>query len=294
MRPYCVPVSLVTIGIPAYNRPDELECAARSALSQDHGELEVLVSDDASTAPAVAEVGEALAAEDPRLRYVRQPRNLGHAGNYQWLLDHANGEHFMWLADDDWIDPGYVSACLAGLAADPATVLVCGQARYYRGGTHVLDERPITLVSRRPGVRVTGYFARVSLNGPLFGVADRDVLREIGFPPVVGGDWLLVAGLAARGAVRTLSDIHIHRSLTGLGANPRRLAESFGMRGVTARQHHLVFAARIWRSLARGAPPFDRIERRARLNVASIAAGSVVARFTLPALVRGAVHAEEE
>jgi glycosyltransferase involved in cell wall biosynthesis len=288
-----VRVSLVTIGIPAYNRSEELERAARSALDQDHAELEVLISDDASDAPEVAEVAAALAAEDSRIRYVRQSRNLGHAANYQWLLEHAVGEHFMWLADDDWIDPGYVSACLAALTADPATLLVCGRGRYYRDGAHVLDERPITLVSRRPGLRVTEYFARVSLNGPLFGVAHRDVLREIGFAPVVGGDWLLVAGLAARGAVRTLSDIHIHRSLTGLGGDPQRLAESFGMRGVTARQHHLVFAARIWRLLASGAPPFERIASSARLNVANLVAALVVARFSLPALLRAAITAEE-
>jgi glycosyltransferase involved in cell wall biosynthesis len=42
-------VPLVSIGIPTYNRVESLDRALRSALAQDHPELEVVVSDDAST-----------------------------------------------------------------------------------------------------------------------------------------------------------------------------------------------------------------------------------------------------
>ena len=283
-------VPLVTIGIPSYNRPGPLEHAVGSALAQDHSELEVIICDDASTDPAVPALTSRLAAVDPRVRVIRQPRNLGHAENYQAVLDAARGDYFMWLADDDWLDPGYVRRCLAILDADARNVLVCGQGRYYRGGSHVVDERPINLVSPRPGIRLVQYFARVSLNGPLFGVARREQLRRTGFPDEVGGDWLLVAALATRGAIRTLTDIHIHRSLEGLGGDGQRLAESFGMRGMAARQHHIVFAARLWRLIAGGAPPFDQIKRPARLSVASLIAVLVVVRFTFPALVRGVLH----
>ena len=59
-----------------------------------------------------------LATTDPRVRVLRQNRNLGHAGNYQVVLEAAEGEYFMWLADDDWLDPGYVARCLAVLAEE--------------------------------------------------------------------------------------------------------------------------------------------------------------------------------
>lgn len=261
----------------------------RSALAQDHSELEVVISDDASTDPAVPEVTSKLAAADPRVRVIRQPVNLGHARNYQAVLDAAHGEYFMWLADDDWLDPGYVTGCLAGLAANAGNVLVGGQGRYYRDGSHVVDERPINLNSRRAGMRLIQYFALVSLNGPLFGVARREALLRTGFPDEVGGDWLVVAELAARGAVRTLTDIHIHRSLEGLGGDAERLAESFGMRGLAARQHHVVFAARLWRLIAGGGPPFDQLRPMARLGVASTVAALVLVRFTFPAIIRDAL-----
>jgi glycosyltransferase involved in cell wall biosynthesis len=260
----------------------------RSAICQSHQVLEVLVSDDASSNPAMRQVASQIAAADPRVRVVRQPRNLGHAANYQWVLEAARGEFFMWLSDDDWIDPEYVARCLAAVREHGA-VLVCGLARYYRDGVHVLDERPIELASPHPGLRVIRYFALVSLNGPLFGIARREQLLSVGFPPVVGGDWLLMAGLAARGRVRTLNDVNLHRSLTGLGADSERLARSFGMRGVVARHHHVVFAARLWADIAVCDPAFRVMNPIARVCAATSAAGLILSRFAFLALVRRAI-----
>jgi glycosyltransferase involved in cell wall biosynthesis len=280
---------LVTIGIPAYDRPWQLERAVRSALAQDHRAIEVLVSDDASSNPAVRQLGASLAATDSRLDFVRQPSNVGHAANYQWLLEAAHGDYFMWLSDDDWIDPEYVARCLAVLLEDSSTRVVCGLARYYRGASYVLDERSINLDCRRPGRRLIRYFSRVSLNGPLFGVARREDLLAVGFPQVAGGDWLLIAALAAGGRVLTVPGVHIHRSLDGLGADPDRLASSFGMRGLPARQHHVVLARRVWMEITFGAAAFDGMTRITRVWVATVAAALILVRFTLAELVRGVI-----
>jgi glycosyltransferase involved in cell wall biosynthesis len=284
-----VTVSLVTIGIPTYNRPRELERAIDSALAQDHRALELLVSDNASEDQAVRRVCERFASADPRVRIVRQPHNLGHARNYQWLLEAARGEYFMWLADDDWIDPGYVSRCVAALQADRTSALVCGLGRNYQNGVHVTDDRPIDLDSERPEARVIQYFSRVSLNGPLFGLARREDMLAIGFPQSVGGDWMLVAGLAARGRVRTLLDVHVHRSLAGLGADASELARSFGMRGLAARHHHAVIAARVWAQITFGASTFGAMGPITRVGVAVIAAALILVRFTIADGVRWAL-----
>ncbi|HEX4008583.1 MAG TPA: glycosyltransferase family A protein [Solirubrobacteraceae bacterium] len=277
---------LVTVGIPTYNRPSELGRAARSVLAQDHAPIELLISDNASTDPDVRRVGGQLAAEYPQVRFVSHERNRGHEFNFQWLLDSARGDYFMWLSDDDWLDPAYVSRCVAELRADPDTVLVCGGGRYHRDGHHVLDERPIELTDRHPAARLVRYFARVSLNGPVFGVAARDDLLPIGFPPVIGGDWMLVAALAAKGRVRTLPDVHIHRSMSGLGSDAARLADDFGLQGLLARQSHAFVAASIARQIAAGAPPYRRMGHATRLVVATAAAGLILTRFSAADAVR--------
>jgi glycosyltransferase involved in cell wall biosynthesis len=239
---------LVTVGIPTYNRRRLLERAVASALAQTHADIEGSVSDDASPDDS-AEAMERLAATEPRLRFTRQPVNLGHAENYDWVLRQARGEYFMWLADDDYLDPEYVERCLAVLRGEPGTVLCCGLARYYVDERHDVDERPIDLTQARPGLRVLRYFARVNMNGPLFGLARREDWMRVGFPDVPAGDWLIVSRMAARGRIRTLPDVHLHRSMTGLGTDPERLARSFGFSGFLARHHHLWVARNLFREL---------------------------------------------
>jgi glycosyltransferase involved in cell wall biosynthesis len=282
---------MVTIGIPAYNRPALLRRAALSALAQRDISLEVVISDDASPDPEVGDVLTELAAADPRVRVFRQAQNLGHAGNYQAVLEAAEGEYFMWLADDDWLDPGYVACCLAALAEDPGTILACGRASYYADDVHVVDERPINLISSRPGIRVIRYFARVSLNGPLFGLARRAEWTAIGFPPTVGGDWVLVAALAARGRVRITNHTVIHRSLTGLGSDSTRLGLSFGMSRLMASQHHLFVAGRLWRDIVAGDQGFAPLARIGRPLVAGAVGLLIVTRFTMTGVVRRSLGA---
>jgi Glycosyl transferase family 2 len=272
--------ALVSVGIPAYNRPAELERAVRSVLAQDHDGLEVLVSDDASPDASVAEVGERLARDDPRVRFERQERNLGHVDNYRWVLEAARGEYFMWLSDDDYLDSRYVSRCLATLQGEPGCRLACGQALYRAESGSVTEERPIDLRSRRPGVRVVRYFARVNMNGPLFGLARRADLLAAPFQRVPGGDWMLVSALAARGTIRTLRDIHLHRSPSGLGSDPERLGRSFGLSGRAARYHHVPMAARLWKETVRRNGAYGSMHLLARVVTATIASALVILRFT--------------
>ena len=70
-----------------------LERAARSALDQDYGRIEVVVSDNDS-ADATEETLRRLATDD-RLRYERQERNLGHARNFARVFEMADGELVM-------------------------------------------------------------------------------------------------------------------------------------------------------------------------------------------------------
>jgi glycosyltransferase involved in cell wall biosynthesis len=272
-----VPGPLVTVGIPTYNRGRLVQRAVRSALGQDHDSIEVVVFDDASTDETAA-VLESMAEVEPRLRYVSQDQNVGHARNFQAALDSAAGEYFMWLSDDDWIDPTYVSTCLRVLRGPGNHALVGGLARYHSGGEHVVDERPTDLLSARPGARVLGYLTRVNVNGVLFGLARRADVQRISFADVVGGDWLLVAGLAARGRVRTLPNVHIHRSMEGLSSDAQGLARSFGLKGLIARHHHFAVAARFAGEILRS-PAYARLGFAQRAFTAVLAAALIILRF---------------
>ncbi len=74
--------STVSICIPAYARPKLLRAAMESVLTQERGDLELLIGDDSGDLEAVV-----TSFDDPRVRYRRNASRLGMAGNWTALLD---------------------------------------------------------------------------------------------------------------------------------------------------------------------------------------------------------------
>lgn len=98
----------VSIGMPVYNGEKFIREALDSLLAQTFTDFELIISDNASTDGTEAICRE-YAARDPRIRYVRQSENRGAIANFQFVLDEAVGEYFMWAAADDvwgerWIE----------------------------------------------------------------------------------------------------------------------------------------------------------------------------------------------
>lgn len=107
---------LVSVGIPTFNRPEGLRRTLCQILAQTHENLEVIISDNASTNPEVERVGTEFAAKDQRVRYIRQPANIGAMPNFKHVLLRATGDYFMWAADDDEWSPLFVEKCLSASA----------------------------------------------------------------------------------------------------------------------------------------------------------------------------------
>jgi glycosyltransferase involved in cell wall biosynthesis len=96
----------ISVVIPTYERLEECKRAVGSALNQDCPPLEVLVCDDGSADRTQDEL-EAWAADEPRLRYLRLPRNFGGPAVARNLgTQRAQGEWVAFLDDDDEWVPG--------------------------------------------------------------------------------------------------------------------------------------------------------------------------------------------
>ncbi|MGB6932748.1 MAG: glycosyltransferase family 2 protein [Acidobacteriaceae bacterium] len=95
----------VSIGIPTINRSDLALRAIRSALAQTYSDVEVIVSDDASTDDTVERIRE---IRDPRVVLFEQKQRLGLVGNFDFCLRHATGEFFLLLGDDDVLLPNAI------------------------------------------------------------------------------------------------------------------------------------------------------------------------------------------
>ena len=107
----------ISIGLPTFNRREYLLEAIGSALAQTYTEIEIIVSDNASTDGT----WEALQAfRDPRLRLLRHEHNLGMTGNFNATLAAATGEYFLLLSDDDLLEPTAIERLSAPLLDDGA------------------------------------------------------------------------------------------------------------------------------------------------------------------------------
>ncbi len=114
---------LVSIGLPVRNGEKHLQGVVRSVLAQDYHNLELVISDNAST-DGTEEVCRELARADSRIVYHRQPENIGLMNNFVETMRLASGTFFRWVGDDDWLAPDWVSRCLEVFAADERLILV--------------------------------------------------------------------------------------------------------------------------------------------------------------------------
>lgn len=136
----------VSIGMPVYNGEKFLREALDSLLSQTYQNFELIISDNAST-DETERICLEYAQKDSRIRYIRQLINNGPIANFQFVLDKAEGEYFMWAAHDDIWDSSFIEAGVDALLANTANVAAFGRVRYVKRevGMFLMDFPPYGL-----------------------------------------------------------------------------------------------------------------------------------------------------
>jgi glycosyltransferase involved in cell wall biosynthesis len=120
------------IFVPFWGDPDLLVATVESVLAQNDTDWKLVVVDDAYPDAAVS--GYFSSLDDTRIRYIRNPENLGISGNFARCLDLASGELMMFLGCDDLLHPDFVSTVRAALARFPNAAMV-------EVGVRVIDDR---------------------------------------------------------------------------------------------------------------------------------------------------------
>lgn len=270
---------LLTVGIPTYNRLPALRRAIRSALSQNCGDLEIVIADNASS-DGTEDYCRAIAEQESPIRYIRHAVNRGPTANFNSVLRHARGDYFLFLSDDDWLDESYASRCLQWLRAHPDHSMVSGRPLYLREDGATADGRPIDLPQRAPGRRVHAYLRDVDDGAAIYGVLPRAIIDRVSdIRNVTGNDWLFVAEVAALGKVATLPDVRLHRALGGTSSSYRKLATTLELPSVQAVLPFATVAAAfaadvLWRSPVHRAT----MRRSERMALAALCAAAMARR----------------
>jgi glycosyltransferase involved in cell wall biosynthesis len=196
-------VPRVSVALPVYNGERLLPRALDSLLAQDFEEFELIICDNAST-DGTAELCLAYAAKDPRIRYVRNERNIGVFPNFNKVVELARGEYFKWAAHDDWCDPRFLGRCVQILDRRPEVALCVTQATQVdeQGSPLVVNFRPLDLRSSDPAERFRTVLWSPAAVYPIYGVIRTSVLRRSRlFRSHSGADRILIAELSLLGQI---------------------------------------------------------------------------------------------
>jgi hypothetical protein len=111
----------VSVIMPAFNAQATIEQAARSILAQSWRNLELIIVDDCSS-DGIADVAERLAAEDARVRVLRNPANVGPYVSKNQALLAATGRYVTGHDADDIAIPTRIADQMQPIRDDTACV----------------------------------------------------------------------------------------------------------------------------------------------------------------------------
>jgi glycosyltransferase involved in cell wall biosynthesis len=224
-------MSTVAIGMPVWNGEAFLSEAIEAILAQTYGDLELVISDNAST-DATAEICHSYAKHDARIRYIRQQTNIGSAPNHNEVFRRSTCRYFKWAAHDDVLAPRFVEECVRILDYDeavvlcsPATVLINEEGSplpYSAEHNAMVDssghkwplspEKNPGLMSEDSADRFAAVLLNMSLCLEIFGLMRRSALAKTSLQAShVGADKVVLAALSLIGRFYLLEETLFYR-----------------------------------------------------------------------------------
>src|ERR1700733_691896 len=225
----------VSVGMPVFNGAAYLEVAISSVLAQSLGDLELIIWANAPTARR-PEICQDYAGRDRRVRYFRNPHNLGAAPNYNLALSHARGRYFKWLAHDDRMTPTYLAKTVRVLDERTDAVLCNSVVQYIdqNGAPIGLYNTGLALAdSQSAAARFAWMVLRSHSCVDFFGLIRRETLQDsLLHGSFHGANRALLAQLAIRGRL-----IQLPAPLVEMREHPNRYTRSNVRSGDRAAWH---------------------------------------------------------
>jgi glycosyltransferase involved in cell wall biosynthesis len=186
---------LVSVITPTYNRPKYLTEALKSAVKQTYQNLEIIVSDNCSTENTQAIVES---FQDPRIKFWRQPTNIGMFANQMHAFKMAQGKYVASLHDDDIWKEDFLEKLVLPLEANPNLALAFCDHYVMRADSTIDDvaTEKNSHFYKRANLKEGIYqpFYQLSLIDRAVSTATAAVIRRDAvdwdsFPPEVGVSW---------------------------------------------------------------------------------------------------------
>jgi glycosyltransferase involved in cell wall biosynthesis len=234
----------LTLGLPVYNGERYLAASMDALLAQTFTDFELIISDNGST-DGTAAVARRYESVDPRVRYVRHPRNLGSSVNHNFVIEHARGEFFKWVSDDDLYAPDLLQRCIDALDSRPEVVLAHAWTAFIDEEGQITEKVDYPLTTDVPDA-VQRFRSVLYTDGgdDIYGVIRTSVLRQVApYGSYHWSDRTFVAELALRGPFHNTPEFLYFRR-----DHPMRATRT--ARGIRRRCAHLDPRRANWRNPA--------------------------------------------
>lgn len=188
----------VSIIMPAFNAKDTIGFAIASALNGTHRNLEILVIDDGST-DCTEKIVAGMARQEPRIKYYKNPKNLGSYKSTNLMLEAATGKFIAFLDSDDTWEPNKLEKCLKMLKQHPEVKAVGHALRYLDKRGNKVSYIP-TYPTNQEQLQEVQEKGALPWVFPTALVVEREAILEIGgfLDWQVGADTELMARLAQK------------------------------------------------------------------------------------------------
>jgi glycosyltransferase involved in cell wall biosynthesis len=170
---------LVTIGLPCYNSERYLATSLDSLLAQTYREFVLVICDNAST-DGTAELCQKYVARDPRVRYYRNPVNIGMSGNFNRVFELTNTKYIKWSTADDFWAPEMLADAVAVMEANddvvvcyPRVVIIDGE-----GAERDRFEDELNLMQDDPAERFLTLIRKIKLANHHLGLLRTSAVRR--------------------------------------------------------------------------------------------------------------------
>ena len=198
--------ALVSIGMPVYNGGKTLAMAISAILSQSYQNFELTISDNYST-DETADICNDFAARDRRIKYFRQPHNIGASKNFQFVLEQAAGKYFFWAAADDSRSSDFIEANVNFLEANPDYCASISKSRNEGGNfsPHWMGDRPLNQKTYEKKILV--FFKGWHRAAIFYSIYRRDELVNhplLYLPEFLAQDWAMIMHTAKLGHMQRL------------------------------------------------------------------------------------------
>ncbi|RUL76747.1 glycosyltransferase family 2 protein [Dyella choica] len=200
----------VTIGMPVFNGEKTVAAVIESLLQQTFADFQLIISDNAST-DATSEICSVFARQDSRIRYIRQAINLGAEANFDYVLQEADCEYFMWAAADDMRSRDFLALCVDLLDKKSDYVGATCPTRFEGMEPDPIRMGDRTLCDEDANENIIKFFEDWHANGRFYSLFRR---KELGFwlhqsKHYLGADWALIVQLLKVGKFRRLDSGHV-------------------------------------------------------------------------------------